>query len=373
VIDLKPKKLLFVLVSLSGGGAERVMIHIIKSLDKNKYETLLVLLEDIYDYREDLPETVRIICLNKRKRLDFFKLILKLRNIIISYRPDTVMSFDYYVNIISVISNMFLSKKTKIIISERNYIEEYLYKERFKWIKKYLIEFAYKKADIIISVSKKIKFALEKYFRIDPQKIKTIYNPIDLEAIRISTQENIVLPDFMFSSSPVYISAGRLVEQKRHDRLLRAFSVVKKRLHNAYLVILGKGALQDELEDLSDRLNIRESVYFAGFQSNPFVWISKSDVFVLTSDFEGFPNVIIEAMACGVPVISTNCPSGPDEIIENGRNGLLVPVDDENLLIEAMCNLVQDELLYAKIVEEGKRRVEEFALKRILNEYERYL
>jgi len=364
------KKLLFVSPSLGGGGAERVVVNLINYLDKDKYNILLVIFSDKRDYQEDLPPSVKVICVQKKNRLNFFKLILGLRRVMHDYRPDVVVSFVLYFNIVAVIASLFSERKFRLIISERNYPRKYLPELHLGWLMRWLINVTYPKADKILTVSKSIEMVLKEDFNIPPKKLQTIYNPVPIEEIKVKSQKEIKLPFLKDDNTQIIISAGRLVKQKRFDMLLRAVSLIRKKQDNVHLIILGEGKLRGELEGLAAQLNISRWVNFVGFKSNPYAWISNADIFVLTSDFEGFPNVLVEAMACGLPVVSTDCPSGPGEIITNGKNGILVPPANEEALAEAILGLLKDEILRKKFSAEGKKRVEDFKVEEIIKQYE---
>jgi glycosyltransferase involved in cell wall biosynthesis len=212
---------------------------------------------------------------------------------------------------------------------------------------------------------------LESKFGVLSRRIKVIYNFVDFRQIEKKAKKEINYPFFANKDYHVIIAVGRLTEQKRFDRLLNAFALLKKEIKNVRLIVLGKGELFEKLNNLANELNIKDYVEFAGFQKNPWAWVSKAKIFVLSSDYEGFGNVIVEAMACGTPVISTNCLSGPNEIITHGKNGLLVPPADEKALAEAMRSLLENNKLRIMLAEEGKRRARDFRLEKILPQYER--
>jgi len=347
-----------------------VFLHLINYLDGNKYDAQLVLFEDKIDYQDELKFPVKIVCLGKKNRWDFFKLILKLRKVTARFQPDVVMSFLPYANIIAVIAGTFSMRKFRLILCEHSYPRKYLPLSRLRHLRKWLMKRTYRKADRIVTVSKSIKSVLQEDFSIQPEKIVPIYNPVLLETIRNKSEECIEHPFFRDQNAQIIIGAGRLIELKRFDLLLRAFSAAKRGCENARLIILGKGELQKELEDLALQLNVSKWVDFVGYKSNPYAWISKADIFVLSSDYEGLPCVILEAMACGVPVVSTDCPSGPGEIITNGQNGFLVPVSDDRALADALLTLLKNKDLRKKISAEGKKRVEDFGIEKILPQYE---
>ena len=367
---MKKKRILLVISSLTGGGAQRVFAYLANYLDSKNYNVILITVEDILDYREELSSSIIISNLDKKNRWDFLKLILKLRMAINYYKPEVIISFLNYANIIALIATMFLNRKLRTIISVRSHPLMYLSEARLALIKRWLIRFTYKRADTIVAVSKSIKRVLKKDFSLESDKIITIYNPVPIEAIRYKSNQQIDHPFFKLKNSCVIISVGRLNKQKRFDILLKAFSLVKSKFDNVCLIILGKGELYSELLTLSSQLKINKWVDFVGFKSNPYAWISNANIFVLSSDWEGFPNVLLEAMACGVPIISTDCPSGPNELISNGKNGILVPPSNEKALAKAMLTLLVDKELRSKLSQGGRIRVEDFRMKSILPQYE---
>lgn len=369
---ISKKRLLFVVPSLVGGGAERAVVRIINHLNKDKYDVLLVLFEDRLDYQKDVDPGTKILCLNKKNKWDFFKLIFKLRRIFHDYRPDVVISFIYYANVIAFMASVFLKRRFRLVISERDNPYKYLYLSsvRFKLFKKWMAKFVYNNVDNIIAVSEGVRKYLEKDFNIAYGRIKVIYNGIPLKKTAEMSQEEVEHPFFKNKDTQVIMSAGRLTEEKRFDRLIKAFSLVKEKQGDIYLIILGKGKLYRELKKLTEQLNIAESVDFVGFQANPYAWFSKADIFVLSSDSEGCPNVIIEAMACSIPVISTDCPFGPGEIIIDKKSGLLVPTMDEKKLAEAILLLSKDNDLKACFSREGKKRAEGFTVENMVSKYE---
>ena len=345
-------------------------MDLINHLDRKKYDILLVIFEKVLDLKEDLHSSVKIVCLKKRNRWDFVKLILKLRGIIRAYKPNVAISHLEYTNIVTGLASMLLKRKFRLIFCEHSYPRKYLLKARLRYIRRWLMKVTYRKADRVVTVSRSIKRVLEEDFNIQPKDLIYIYNPIPLETIRDKSQEEVEHAFFKDKNAQVIISAGRLVELKRFDSLLRAFAVVKAKQNVARLIILGKGELRNKLEVLSSDLNIDKSVDFVGYQSNAFAWISKADIFVLSSDYEGLPMVLLETMACGTPIVSTDCPSGPSEIITNGKNGILVPPGDEEALARAIYKLLKDEKLRKKFSAEGKKRAKDFRIENILPQYE---
>ena len=170
--------------------------------------------------------------------------------------------------------------------------------------------------------------------------MRVIHNPVVWPDHRTKAAEPVEHPWFA-QHTPVVLAAGRLINLKDHATLLRAFALVAK-ARPAQLIIIGEGEERDNLGALAYELGIADLVELPGFRRNPFAWMAKASVFVLSSVYEGSPNVLIQAMACGTPVVSTDCPSGPREILQDGTLGTLVPVGDHSAMAEAILNAIDD-------------------------------
>ena len=230
----------------------------------------------------------------------------------------------------------------------------------------------YAKAEVIIALTQAMSIDLKRNFNVPDKNIRVIPNPIDLRQIQELYSEPVDHPwfnDEIRKKFPIIIAVGGLVKAKGFPHLLKAFAKVRETLR-ARLVILGKGEKLQELKYLSEDLNIAQDTAFLGFANNPYKYMAKSDLFVLSSLWEGFPNVLVEAMACGTPVISTNCPSGPDEIITHGANGLLVPPADHEALAESILKLLNDERMRHSLSDAARKKVVDYDVTNIIREYE---
>jgi glycosyltransferase involved in cell wall biosynthesis len=369
-IKKKPDKLVFVISSLGGGGAERVLVDLISSLDRRKYNVLLVVFEEVTDLQKHLPPYIKVIYLNKRSRWDFFKLIIKLGKILNEFTPTIVISSLYHTNIVTGLASFLQKRKSVLILWEHNYPPKYLPKVKLNKIVRLLMQLTYNKADTIVTVSNKIRDYFSEEFKIDPKNIQTIYNPIIIKTLIEKSKEEVEHLFFGENNTKIIISVGRLTEQKRFDLLLKAFSLVRKNNEDVRLIILGKGFLRKDLENLAKELNIHKWVDLVGFKVNPYAWMAKADIFVLCSDYEGFPVVLLEAMECGVPIISTDCLTGPNEIITNNKNGLLIPTGNEDALSNAILSLLKDEKLRQEFSENGRHRAKDFDIEKITPKFE---
>ena len=240
---------------------------------------------------------------------------------------------------------------------------------RYAFIRRLMIQYLYKYAERVINVSEQGAHDIIENFQIDKQKVQCIYNPVDIESIQERALESKTVPDDIPADRPIILTVGRLTRQKDYPTLLGAFRIVLKE-QNAFLIILGEGEERDALIGLSKNLGIDSHILFAGFQKNPYPFFRRADCFVLSSIYEGFGIVLVEAMACGCPVISTDCLAGPGEIIEDGQSGLLVPVGDIQLLAKQVLSVLLDRSLKNKLKAGGIQRMSAFHHLRIVGQYE---
>lgn len=360
------KKLMFVLPSMVGGGAEKVALLLMQYFAGSQFDIFLVLFKREGEYLSQLPENINLVDLKKRSKFDFLSLIGRLKDTLEKIKPDAILSFITYANIISLISAGLTGNLPKLIISHRNYHE---LQKRFAF-KQIIYPFFYRRAKKIIAISEGIKNTLIKDWKIQKDKICVIYNPIDIIAINTLKKVDIKHPFLVPNRDyKVVINIGRLEKSKNHDLLLSAFQKLVQDI-DARLIILGQGRLEQALKRKAQVLAIQNKVSFVGFQNNPYAWLSRSDAFVLSSNNEGFGNVIIEAMACGVPVISTDCPYGPGEIITNSVNGILVKKEDCEGLVQAMKHVLLNPGISKKLAQNAIESVANYDIHVIGKRYE---
>ncbi len=358
------KKILFFMQALTGGGAERTVINIMNYLNREKFEIVFVLgNKNLNDYSMFINNEVNIKYLNtSRLRYSFFKL----RKALIIEKPDLIFTTLNSNNILVSITNATLRKRIPLLIREANNRAQ---SKKVTRLNRLMTRYCYNYlSNGVIALSKGVKKDLVKNFQINSKKIQVIYNPIDLDTINKFKNENV---DDLYNENgeKTIIAVGRLVEQKDYPTLLKAFRIVNTQFR-VKLLILGKGPLENELKNLSYSLGIEENVIFKGFESNPYKYIQKADLFVLTSKWEGFGHVIVEAMACRTPVVSTDCNSGPREIIEDNKYGILVPVSDYEQLSKQIITLLKSENQRNKYIIKGYERAMSFRAAEIVGKYE---
>lgn len=366
------KKIAFIIPTLDNGGAEKVVSNLLLNLSE-EYEKYLILLDGskiIYPYKGEIIDLKTFKNKGIFKFFNYFFAFFKLKKIKKKYKFDIVISF---LEIPSFL-NLLTKNEEKVVISVRNYTSK-----AFRGLRAHiyfpLIRRLYHFSDKIISVSKEIKKDLIDFFGINEEKIEIIYNFYDLEMIEKLSLENLEEKYKNIFEKKVIINTGRLSYQKGQNLLLESFSKIKNR--NEYnLVILGEGNLENELKEQAKYLGIEKDVYFLGFQKNPYKFLKKADIFVFPSRFEGFPNALAEAMACGLPIIANDCPSGPKEILEDQYGLLIKNIDDEenviNKLIEYMEEL-DNEYIKMEYRKKSLERIKVFKKENIIKNWERII
>ena len=349
-IRLDRIKIVCTLPDLSGGGAERVMSILMKYLDSSRYEIHLVIGKFIGANSENIPDYIKV---HELGNLRSKQIVISLIKIIKKINPDYIIATLGFVNPV-IIGKVFFSKKTKIIIRYGNTIGSFLGEIRSESIIRYyfyyflthLVNFF---SDIIISQCEFMKNDLIRTFNLNSHNIKkivTIYNPIDLVKImQLSLDNSLSKVDYNTKKGPFLISVGRLEWQKGFDYLINAIKKVKCAFPNVLLTIYGKGSKEVELKNLIIKNELKDNIKLMGFSSNPYFDLSKSDLFISSSRYEGFSNSIIESISLGVPVVATDCPSGVREIIVEGRNGWLSTfknVDIEETLSETIIKALKN-------------------------------
>ena len=326
-MDVK-KKIMFIVPSMRAGGAERVMSILLNHLSRTKYDIILVLLKKEGKYLDDLPNDIIVIDLNvSGARFAVFKI----NNMIKRFKPDIAFSTLGYLNLLISIIRPFLSKKTKFIARETSIVSISNKNKKYPKLFDYLYKTFYNNFDLIICQSEYMRKDLINNYKTKKEKMVVINNPVRIEYINSISKESSGL---LFDKNKInLLAASRINHTKGYDLLILA---VAKLDQNFHLTIVAEGEEEEEgkLKALVSTLNINERVTFAGFQANPFKYMKQSDIYILSSRYEGLPNVVLEANACGTPVVAFNCPGGTGEIIENGINGFLCECEDVDDLVE---------------------------------------
>ena len=315
--------ILFCLPNLNGGGAERVLINIMKyNYSPNEYNVKLLLVDNIGVYFDFIPEYVEVISLDiKRVRNAFNPLVNKINEI----NPDIVFSTTNRMNLLILIASFFLKNKPKIIVREPNLPSAQIKNKTLKWWHIFLIKLLYKRADKVIAQTSEMKEEICEYFAIKCDKVEVLINPIDKDAINnlVNHQKN------PFDSKYINLVAiGRLTYQKGYDILIKSFKKVVAQNSKYRLFILGDGPDRIVLEKLIVDLDLTNYINLLGFKDNPYLYIKYADALVLSSRWEGLPNVVLEAIYLDTFFIATRTVEFLEELTKNNENGYLVNIED---------------------------------------------
>jgi glycosyltransferase involved in cell wall biosynthesis len=335
MIDYNNKKITIFVPSLGIGGAERVVNNLVIGFDKNNIKVDLLLAKEYDISREHIPNGVNIIDFkHSRTMFSLFSLIKYLKR----NKGSIVLSHLRHANRIAILANILSGRKSKVFVVEhttRSIVKDNVISDTLNMI---LYNYLYPKAEKIIHVSKEAAEDLENKYNWRRGTVKVLYNPV----VNEEKVHHYNLPHewFVVNKPPVILGVGRLIPDKNFSLLINAFYHVRQKLE-CRLIILGQGEEADVLRKLIYRLNLQNDVHMPGYVNNPYDYMSHASVFVLSSIREGLPTVLIEALACGCPVVSTRCPSGPTEILENGKYGELVSVGDAQAMADAIIRTIK--------------------------------
>lgn len=367
---LKNTSVSIFLPNLDGGGAELVMLRLAQGLANLGLKVDLVLARTEGAYLTKVPANVRIVDLKSKSPVVLFK-TFALRRYLQQQQPDILLSA---LDIVSAgtWAKLLAGVPTRIIMCVHTNLSQQFRDKPDVFggrVRAALVRWFYPWADGIVTVSHGVARDLARVAGLQLQNIQVIYNPVVTPEVLKKAKEPIDHPWFAPGEPPVILGVGRLVRQKDFATLVQAFALVRQRC-SAKLMILGdvdkrEPAIKPQLENLVQRLGLEGEVALPGFVENPYAYMAKAGVFVLSSIYEGFGNVVAEAIATGTSVVSTNCESGPAEILENGKYGKLVPVGDAEALAEAILTTLNNPT-DPKILQE---RSQTFSIDQVVEQY----
>lgn len=403
------KKVYFLCDSAAGGGAERILTYLVNNLDRKNFNPSLFLLINPakgYKIAPDVPvkflaqemtsplmDYLLLVAgliaslpyLFKPGRLieqaGYFKEVLKqlfsgitgLGRQLGKDTPDVMVVFLQNSIVITLLVCLIYRIKVPVCCSDRILLSRELNRRKFPRFNFWLLRFLFRRAAGFIAVSEEARQDLITNFQMPADRVRTIYNGLDFGEISAKSgeplnefEQQLIVPGYCH-----FVAVGRLSEQKHFSLLIKAFRHVRDAVP-CRLLILGEGEQRTELEELVWHLNLNEDVVLMGWRDNPFRIMGAADIFVLSSLYEGFPNALLEAMAVGLPVISTACPSGPAELLGNGEFGVLVPPDNVTTLAIEMLRMAEDGAFRARMAARARERVREFSLQRMMGQFEAY-
>lgn len=343
---MKPKIAIFA-PNFSKGGIERICFTLVAELSNT------ILLDTITHNAQVFRDNVSSENLNliQIESSAFYKLkiftklhtILKLREYFQETQPTVVITFKSPLT--AVLAKLISNHKPKLIVRESNSVLALRGNILMRFIKKRVKRFVYSKADCVVALCQEMRTELITAMNVQADKIRVIYNPTVFKDLYQLKQEPVNHPWLTSTAQiPVITASGRFDQQKDFNTLIRAFANVVAQ-NPCRLILIGDGVLRKQILTLAEQLNIGSHIYLTGFIQNPYKYITKSTIFVLSSRYEGLANALIEAQACGVPTIATTCPTSPSEILMSGEAGLLVPVGDHKKLANAIMIYLGNETI----------------------------
>lgn len=350
-MDTKNEKFIFIIGALSFGGAERVICNIANKLAEIGDEVVLIAVHN-RESAYSIDERVRVINGLSGKR-PLSKLIT-LRRIVKEEKPKATLSFLTHINLFAILAT--LGVDTRLVISERNDPA----REPKNLVRRLMRKFLYPLSDGFAFQTEQAKDFFSKYIQ---DRSTIIPNPVFVDAVEMPK-----------TRKKKIVNVGRLVHQKRQDDLIRTFKIINEIFPDYTLDIFGEGPEKENLNSLIKSLKLEHAVSLKGSVKNLHDQIKDASIFVLTSDFEGMPNALMEAMALGIPCISTDCPvGGPRELIRHMENGLLVPVSDKKELVKAIELLIKNKQRQEKFSNESIKVLEDYSLEKISTQWREFL
>jgi len=393
----RPARIALFMHGLHGGGAERVVLDLADLFRRAGHAAEVVVGTRAGDYADDLPEGLAVREVGSRRALGRLQALRAdpggftalarpvlfpprasstigylpgLADYLRRERPDALLSVLSYGNLVALWARRLAGVPTRVVVSERNTLSQSQVatkKRERRWRNRHLpalIRRTYPYADVITTVSDGVADDLAAVTGLPRDRMVTVHNPVVTDRLIERAREPLEHPWFRAGEPPVVLGVGRLRPQKDFETLLRAFASLRES-RRARLVVLGEGPGRAKLEALARSLGVAEDFALPGFVRNPFAYMARAGVYALSSKFEGLPGTLIQAMACGCPVVSTDCPSGPREILEAGRHGELVPVGDPKALAAAI-----ERALRARVPADRLReRAQLFSAERVARTY----
>jgi len=363
----------FVAPSLAGGGAERVAVQLLNALDPDRWSRSLYLFQRTGPYLADVSPSIRVESADATSRVAQWR---HLRRFLRTLRPDVVVVFLSYFSVLTAARSAGIA--TRVVFDMGTPVSAFLADTDYRWSGPWMrrlftrvMRRACAAADLLRATSTGVADDLVGTFGAPRSRVCIVPNPVDVGAIATASRESIDGPFAQRWSSPVIVAAGRLAEAKNYPLLIDALAILRETTP-ASLFILGAGDQEPAVRAAIRARGLDEVVHLCGFQRNPWKFIARADVFALTSRYEGFGNVIVEAMACGVPVVATSSP-GTRDIVTDGIDGLLVDRHEPAAVAAALARALGDATLRRRLAEAARRKADIYRTETIVAAYERAL
>ncbi|NLW92294.1 MAG: glycosyltransferase [Syntrophomonadaceae bacterium] len=361
-------RVLFILPNVCGGGAERVVLSVLRHLDRTHFQPILFLTKNEGILWDEIPADTKVFYGMQQGLKLKWHLFEVLRRLLYAARDADIIvgSLEY--------DSIYLASLAGWLL--RRPVVGWTHVEMFNYPKRILIDHVlprllYPGVNLMLTVSQGVSQSLERQYPWLKSRIRTAYNPLDL--VLIDNKRNETLDEYFQQDIPVVLGVGRLVTQKNFSLLIRAHAMLLARGIRQELVIIGEGPERASLEELACKLGVQDSVRLPGFLLNPYPNMCKASCLVLSSQYEGWGSVVLEAMALGVPTIVVNCLGSGSEVVGDGEYGLLIPPNDLEAMVDAIMALLTDPKLARHYMLKGRERAEQFGIAHRIPVYERLL
>lgn len=348
---------------LRGGGAERVMLNLAAGLADRGHDVDLVLVRAEGPYLSQVPKNVRVV------NLDCPRVLLSIPSLVRYMRreqPSGLIAALVNLNLAAIIARWWAKTPTTVVITEHFVTEKYIADTRVARLRMAyrLAPLLYGRADAIVAVSQSVAENLATYTGLPLETITVVNNPVVTRQLSDMAREPVTHPWLMPGQPPVIMGVGRLSSEKDFPTLIKAFSIARSR-QPMRLIIIGEGPQKENLSSLVDSLGLTADIDLPGFAANPYALISRAAVLAMSSKNEGSPNALVEALACGTQVVSTDCPGGPSETLACGRYGRLVPVGEPEMMAQALLEALDSPIPITDLT----RRAQDYTAEKSAEKY----
>ncbi|MBT3413285.1 MAG: glycosyltransferase [Candidatus Jacksonbacteria bacterium] len=355
-------ELIILIPSLRGGGLEKTILRLATELNQQNVDLDFVV-TNMVNSAYQVPNKLPFINLDAAR---IAYALVPLVRYLKKTKPRVLFSAGTPLNSIAVLAKLVSGYPKRLVLGERNHLSSIVrhssrFRDRFR---PYLVRFLYTFANLVLAVSKSVADDVITIGGLDEKKVRVVHNFFDVDQIRVQASVPTNIDWIDTPDVPILISVGRMVPQKGYDILLKAFSLLRKQ-RECRLVILGDGTERATLEILAKELNVHNDVFMPGFVQNPYAYMAKASLLVQSSLWEGLPGVLIEALACGTPVVAINSPGGASEILAGGKYGTLITTPNVTDLAEAISHNLNNKSDSKKLID----RARFFSSENILQQY----